>query len=278
MIIDWKDIAAKIYENIKNEVEKLEVKPTLWAILVWNNSASLRYINQKQKWAKYIWINFELKKLDENISEEKLLKIIESFNADKNISWYIVQLPLPKNINEQKIIHSINPNKDVDWFHEQNQGKILVWDNSWFVPCTPAWIIEILKSIQVNVEWKIITVVWKSNIVWKPATALLINAWATVISCNSKTPSIEEFTKKSDIVIMAAWRPSLLKKEMINDKTIVIDVWFTIIDWKIHWDACFEEIESNWNMITPVPGWVWALTVAMLMSNTLKAYNLQKHK
>ena len=274
MIIDWKKIAKKIYDNIKAEVSNLEVKPTLWAILVWNNSASLRYIWQKRKWAKYCSINFELKELDENISELELLNLIDKFNEDKNINWYIVQLPLPKHINEQKIIHSISSKKDVDWFHEQNQWKILIWDNSWFVPCTPAWIIEILKDMWENLEWKIITIVGRSNIVWKPITALLINAWATVISCNSKTPDIKEFTQKSDIIIMAAWKPWLLTKDMIKKDAIIIDVWFTIINDKIYWDACFEEIEKNWNKITPVPGWVWALTVAMLMSNTVKAYKI----
>jgi len=273
MIIDWKKIAREIYDSIKKEVEKLDKKPTLQAILVWNNPASLRYIAQKEKWAKYCWINFDLKHLDENISEDELLKIINYSNNDKNIDWYIAQLPLPKNINEQKIINAISPDKDVDWFNQQNQWKILIWDDSWFVPCTPAWIMEILKSMWVNVAWKIVTVIWKSNIVWKPITALLINAWATVTSCNSKTPSIEEFTKKSDIVVVATWRPWLLKASMINDNTIVIDVWFTVIDNKIYWDTEFETINANWNKITPVPWGVWALTVAMLMNNTLKAYN-----
>jgi len=271
MIIDWKQIAKKIYDNIKEEVEKVDTKPTLWAILVWNNPASLRYIWQKKKWAEYIWINFELKKLDENISENKLLELLKKFNQDKNISWYIVQLPLPKHINEQKIINAIDPNKDVDWFHEQNQWKVLIWDKSGLVPCTPAWIMEIFKNIWENLEWKVVSVIGRSNIVWKPTTALLINAWATVISCNSKTPNIEEFTKKSDIIILAAWKPWILTKDMIKKEAIIIDVWFTIIDWKIHWDASFAEIKANWNKITPVPGWVWALTVAMLMSNTLKA-------
>lgn len=277
MIIDWKVIAKKIYDDIKAEINKLDIKPGLWAILVWNNPSSLRYIAQKQKWAEYCWINFELKHLSEDISENELISLLENFNLNKNISWYIVQLPLPKHINEQKIIQTIKPEKDVDWFNEQNQWKVLIWDKSWFVPCTPAWIIEILNSIWEKMQWKIITVVWRSNIVWKPITALLINAWATVISCNSKTPNIEEFTKKSDIVIMAVWKPWLLKNEMIKKDSIIIDVWFTVIDDKIYWDADFETIEKNWNKITPVPGWVWALTVAMLMSNTLKAYNLNKN-
>ena len=276
MIIDWKEIALKIYKDIKNKIEKLKKKPTLWAILVWNNSASLRYIKQKEKWAKYVWIWFNLVSLDESVSENELLEVIKKFNSDNNISWYIIQLPLPKHINTNKIINYIDPRKDVDWFHAKNQWKILIWDNSWLVPSTPAWIMEILSSMKVNLVWKIVTVIWRSNIVWKPTTALIMNAWATVINCNSKTPSIKDFTLKSDIIILAAWSPWLLSADMIKKDSIIIDVWFTIINNKIHWDAMFEEINNLWNKITPVPGWVWALTVAMLMKNTLKASKISK--
>jgi len=133
MIISWKDIALNIYDKIKGKVSILEIKPTLWAILVWNNESSRRYINQKQKWANYTWINFHLVELDENISENKLLEEIKKFNKNTFISWYIVQLPLPKHINEKNIIEAIAPEKDVDWFHPINQWKILIWDNSWLV-------------------------------------------------------------------------------------------------------------------------------------------------
>ena len=122
--------------------------------------------------------------------------------------------------------------------------------------------------------WKEVVVIWKSNIVWKPLVAMLMNVWATVISCNSKTPDINKFTKNADIVVCAAWVPWLLKLENINKNTIVIDVWFTIIDWQIYWDAEFDEINENWNLITPVPGWVGRLTVANLLKNTFKAYTL----
>jgi methylenetetrahydrofolate dehydrogenase (NADP+)/methenyltetrahydrofolate cyclohydrolase len=272
MIINWTDIALNIYDKIRWEVSILKEKPTLWAILVWDNPSSLRYIRQKQKWAEYTWINFRLVKLEETISEEELLKQIKEFNHNKHISWYIVQLPLPKHIDEKNIINSIKPKKDVDWFHPKNQWKILIWDNSWLIPCTPAWIIEILKSEDIDVVWKVICVIGRSNIVWKPITALLINAWATVISCNSQTKDITNFTKQADIVIVATWQPWLLKENMLKKWSIVIDVWFTVIDHEIYWDAETESIDLAWHKITPVPGWVWALTVAMLMKNTLKAH------
>lgn len=276
MIIDWKQIALSIYDKIKSEISLLEKKPTFWAILVWNNQSSIRYIKQKQKWAEYTWINFNLVKLDENIPEKELLKQIDIFNFDENISWFMIQLPLPKHINEKNIINSILPEKDVDWFHPINQWKILIWDNSWLVPCTPAGIMEILKSENIDVVWKEICVIWRSNIVWKPITCLLINAWATVISCNSKTKDISKYTKSADIVIVATGQPWLLKENMLKKWSIIIDVWFTVIDWKIYWDADTKEIDSAWHFITPVPGWVWALTVAMLMKNTLKAHKDRK--
>lgn len=275
MIIDWKEIAKKIYDDLKNEVSKLKSKPTLWAILVWNNSSSLRYIEQKRKWAEYIGINFKLEVFDEKISELELYSKIKSFNEDSNINGYIVQLPLPKQINSQKIINNIHPKKDVDWFHPNNQWKVLLWDESGFVPCTPAWIMEIFREKGIEVESKTICVIGRSNIVWKPIISLLINAWATVLACNSKTKNLEKFTTQADIVIVAAGSPGLLRVNMLKVWAIIIDVWFTVIDWKIHWDADTRLIDLVWSKVTPVPGWVWALTVACLMKNTLKAYKIQ---
>jgi methylenetetrahydrofolate dehydrogenase (NADP+)/methenyltetrahydrofolate cyclohydrolase len=233
----------------------------------------LRYVAQKEKWAKYCWIDYDLIHLDENISQDNLEIILKKLNDDDLVSWYIVQLPLPKHIDETKIINLIKPNKDVDWFHPENQGKLLIWDNSWLVPCTPAWIMEILKRQNIDFYGKQAVVVGRSNIVWKPATTLLINSWATVTSCNSKTPDISNYTKHADIVIMAVWRPWLLKADMVKKDAIIIDVWFTIVDWKIYWDCETQDIDKFWAKITPVPGWVWAMTVAMLMKNTLKAFN-----
>ncbi len=271
MLLDWKKTALKIYNNLKSKLSK-ENNITLWAILVWNNQASIRYIKQKKKWADYIGINFVLKRVDENISENDLLNLINDFNSSKKITWFIVQLPLPKHINENKVIESISHLKDVDWFHPINQWKLLIWDNSWIVPCTPAWIMTFLIEENIEFSWKYITIIWRSNIVWKPIANLLINAGATVTSCNSQTPDLKKFTSFSDIVIVAAWKPGLLKASMLKHWSIVIDVWFTVIDWKIYWDAETKNIDLSGIKITPVPGWVWALTVAMLMKNTLKAW------
>ncbi len=275
MIIDWKKIALDKYDKMKDDLQKSWKKLTLQAILVWNNSASLRYISQKRKWADYVWITFELIHLDENIWESVLLDIIDKSNNDKNINGILVQLPLPDKIDSKKVINSIYPNKDVDWFHPVNQWKILIWDESWLVPCTPSGVMQIFRFLNIDLSWKLVVVIGRSNIVWKPLVALLINSGATTICCNSKTKDLQEFTKKADIVICAAGSPGLLKMDMINDKTVVIDVWFTIIDEKIYWDACFSEINENGNLITPVPGWVWTLTVVNIMTNVIKAEKLQ---
>jgi len=271
MIISWKEIAIEIYDKLNIEVFKIWKKPTLGAILVGENSSSLRYIAQKQKWADYIWINFKLEKLDKNISEKDLLSVITNFNNDNDIDWYLVQLPLPNHINETNIINSISYLKDVDGFHPVNMWKLVIWDDTGFISCTPAWILELLDNQKIEYRWKQVVVIGRSNIVWKPVTNLLINKWATVISCNSQTPSLTKFTIDADIVIVATWKPWLLTSDMIKPECVIIDVWFTIIDWKIYWDADTEMIDKIWAKITPVPWWVWALTVAMLMKNTIKA-------
>lgn len=232
----------------------------------------MRYIRQKQKWAEDLGITFELKQLPENIGETKLLELIQAWNSESHIDGYIIQLPLPKDIDAQNIINAISPEKDVDGFHPENQGKMLIGDPSGFVPCTPAGIMKIFESLEVNLEGKNIVIIGKSNIVGKPIMGLLVNAGATVTSCNSKTPSIRAYTSNADIIISAAGKPGLLKLDMIKIDSIIIDVGFTVVDDRIYGDADFDNINIAGPKITPVPGGVGALTVAMLMENTLKAY------
>lgn len=271
MILSWKEVALNIYEDIKKKVSFLSFEPKVSVILVWDNPSSIRYVKQKQKYAQYVWFDFELIKFDTNISQSELLQKINELNNDSWVSWFIVQLPLPKHINEKEIINAINPKKDIDWFHPQNQWHILIWDDIWLSPCTPSWVMHLCKYYNIDLIWKNVVIIWRSNIVWKPLANMMINAWATLTVCNSKTKNIDFFTKNADIVITALGVPKFLKKDMINKNTIVIDVWFTVVDDKIYWDADFEEILANWNDITPVPWWVWVLTVACLMNNVLKS-------
>lgn len=271
MIIDGKKIAQTLYNNLKNDIEKQGITPTLAAVLVWDNSASLRYIKQKKKWAEFVWIDFKLIQLKSNVTQIELEKTIDELNNNKNVDGYIVQLPLPKHINETTIIRKIDSKKDVDGFHPENTGKVLIGDSTGFVPCTPAWVMYMFDVMWTELSGKQVTIVWRSNIVGKPLAALLINAWATVSVCNSKTPDIKKYTSSSDIVIMATGQPHLLKLDMVKIGTTIIDVGFTVIDGKIYGDADFDLLEKVGNKITPVPGGVWALTVAMLMKNTLQA-------
>lgn len=272
MILDGKKVAQEVYDELKNSISKLSSPPHLHAILVGKNSPSMRYISQKQKWAEYIWMQFTLHNFDENITENELLKCINWLNTDTWVDGFIVQLPLPKHINESNIINAIAPQKDVDGFHPINQGKIVIWDASWLKACTPAGMMELLKYYHIDPKWKNITIIGRSNIVGKPIANLLINAQATVTICNSQTKNIDFFTKNSDIVITALGKPHFLTTDKISQNTIVIDVGFSVIDGKIYGDADFENILQQWNPITPVPGGVGSLTVAMLLKNTFQAY------
>jgi methylenetetrahydrofolate dehydrogenase (NADP+)/methenyltetrahydrofolate cyclohydrolase len=276
MILDWKKVAQKIYEELKNKLKNSNKKYKLVAILVWKNSPSLRYIKQKEKWANFVWIDFELINFDDNISQKEIIKTIEILNKDKKTTAFMIQLPLPKHLNEKEIINKINPLKDADWFHPINIWKIVLGDKTALESCTPAWIMKLLEEYNIWLSWKNFVIIWRSNIVWKPLANLAINAWATVTICNSKTADLKFFTKNADIIVVATWKTNLLKVDMINKKSVIIDVWFSIIDWKIFWDCDFDNIEKNGNLITPVPGWVWPMTVAMLIKNVIKAWEIQE--
>lgn len=277
MILNWTRTASKIYTQLKENILKLEKKPTLWAILVWNSPASLRYIKQKRKFAKKIGMWFEFIQRDEKISQKELLETIRACNTSENISGYIVQLPLPKHIDTNKIIESIDPKKDVDGFHPENQWKVMIDDNSGFIPCTPAGIMHLLSEYKVELSWKKICIIWRSNIVGKPLALLCINAGATVSVCNSRTPKLEDFTLSADIIICATGIPHLIKPDMTHKNAIIIDVWFSVVDGKIIGDTDTQAFLDAGNSITPVPGWVGPMTVAMLMTNTYLAH-IQKYE
>ena len=271
MFIDGKKMAQELYNELKNEIQNSQKKPTLAAVLVGSNSASLRYIGQKKKFAEYVGIDFKLIELKQNVTQIELEKKIEEINNNSQIDGYIVQLPLPDHIDTTKIIEKIDPKKDVDGFHPINIGKVLIWDNSGFIPCTPAGVMHMLEKLDFQLPGKKVTIVWRSNIVGKPLAALMINAWATVTICNSKTLDVKQYTSHSDLVIMATGQPHLLNVAMVKIGTTIIDVWFSVVDGKILWDCDTQILEKVWNTITPVPGWVGPLTVAMLMKNTFKS-------
>lgn len=278
MILDGKKLAQNIYSELEQKIQNLSSPPCLWAILVGNNSASLRYIAQKKKFCEQIGMKFSLFQFPENIGEAELLEQLHLLNNNPEISGYIVQLPLPKDINSNTIISYISPEKDVDGFHPINQGKVVIGDDSWFIPCTPAGIMKIFEHYNISLSGKNVTVLGQSNIVGKPIAQLCINAWATVTSCNSKTKHLSEHTSHADIIISATWRAHLITPDMVRKDCIIIDVGFSVVDGKIYGDAKTQELIDNGNTITPVPGWVWPMTVAMLLANTFTTHerNLKK--
>ena len=272
MILDGKKLAGEIYNELSKKIQKLEKKPTLWAVLVWDNSASLRYIWQKKKFSEKVGINFNVFKFPTSISEEELLYEIKKLNQDSDVSWYIVQLPLPKHIDALRVIRNIDPKKDVDGFHPENQWKIIIGDETGFAPCTPAWVMRIFSNYNIQLSWKKIVILGQSNIVWKPMAMMCINAGASVTSCNNLTPDISLYTLEADIIITATGVVGLITPEIVKKDAIIIDVGFSIHDGQISWDACYKELLTQWNTITPVPGWVGPMTVAMLLTNTYNAY------
>lgn len=273
MLLDGKKIAQDIYTDLEHQINSETNKPVLWAILVWDNdSPSLRYIRQKERNAEKVGMGFHLVHLPKETTEEQLLQEVIQLNTASHISGYIIQLPLPQHISTQKIIDAIDPSKDVDGFHPFNQWKILTWDTSGFIPCTPAGIMHILSHMNVSLNGKTAVVLWRSNIVGKPMVNLLINAWATVINCNSQTPDISVYTKKADIIISAVGKSRLITTDIVKPESVIIDVGFSLIDGEIFWDTDYMALHQNGHSVTPVPGWVGPMTVAMLLKNTLIAH------
>ena len=272
MILHGKDVAESIYKELAQKIQALTTPPTLVAVLVGNNPASLRYIEQKKRFSEKVGIRFILKHFSEDISEDELLKTIKDLNHDTTVSWYIVQLPLPAHINAQTIIFSFSPEKDVDGFHPINQGKVLLWDMSGHIPCTPKWILKILEYYHISLAGKKVVVLWRSNIVGKPITALCINAGATVTSCNSLTPDSSIHTKQADIIITAIWKAHFLKAWDVLPHAILIDVGFSLIENHIYGDIDIDDCIKQGNSYTPVPWGVGPMTVAMLLQNTFTAH------
>lgn len=278
MILDWRLVASTILENIKNEItfSPANEKPMLAVVLVGDNPASLSYIKMKEKRAREVGMGFWLYRFDETISQNELEEAVISLSKNEKIHGIIVQAPLPKYINSHDIIDCIDPIKDVDGFTKTQIGNMFLGhDGLW--SCTPKGIMTMLSYYRIDVKWKNITVIGRSNIVWKPMTLMLINAGATVTSCNSSTRDISEITKKADIVVVAIGSPGFLTKEMVTKNTIVIDVGSTFVENIGRGDADFENLKEYVQAISPVPGWVWPMTVATLIENTWKAFLSQNN-
>ena len=285
-ILDGKKTSEALKQEIAEEVKQLKAEgkkvPHLAAVLVGDDGASLTYVGSKVKACEQVGFESTLVKLPANISEEALLQEIEKLNANPEIDGYIVQLPLPKHIDEQKILLAIDPTKDVDGFHPANFGRMAL-DMEAFIPATPFGIMELLKRYEVPTKGKHVVVVGRSHIVGRPISILLSQKGAqgnaTVTLTHSHTPNLAELTRQADIVVMALGIPEFLKDDMVKEGVTVIDVGITRLKddsthkgYRIVGDVAFDEVKEKAGYITPVPGGVGPMTIAMLLKNTLLAY------
>ncbi len=273
-IIDGKKIAAGIREKLKQKIAALPSAPQLAIVLVGNDEPSLIYVRNKQKAAAQIGLLSQLHHLDENISEEELLKIIAQLNADSEINGIIVQLPLPKHLNTNRIINAISPLKDVDGFHPYNTGMLQNNEKPYFIAATPLGVMQLIKSVSPNLSGKNVVLIGASLIVGRPLATLLLNQECTVSITHAQTRKIKELTSKADILVAACGVAKLVKADWIKENAILIDVGINRENGKLCGDIDFEDVKEKALAITPVPGGVGPMTIAMLLSNTVDAYLL----
>jgi methylenetetrahydrofolate dehydrogenase (NADP+)/methenyltetrahydrofolate cyclohydrolase len=287
-IIDGKLISQKIRTEIRQEIEKLTEatqQPGLAVILVGENPASQVYVKMKAKACEEVGINSITKRLPADVTEAELLKWIEQYNRSKKYHGLLVQLPLPPQINEQKVIETIRPHKDVDCFHPYNVGRLMIGQPI-FQPATPAGVLELLKYSHIDTTGKHIVILGRSNIVGKPLSMMLLQkqagANAIVTVAHTAAKDISSYTSQADILVAAMGKPELVRGNMVKKGAVVIDVGVNRVEaenekgYRLVGDVAFEEVYSKASAITPVPGGVGPMTIAMLLKNTLKAYQNQK--
>ncbi|AQQ53023.1 bifunctional methylenetetrahydrofolate dehydrogenase/methenyltetrahydrofolate cyclohydrolase FolD [Planococcus lenghuensis] len=273
-LMDGKKVAAAIREDVGKRVEKLAargVTPGLAVILVGEDPASQTYVKSKQRTCEKLGMRSDLLEFPDTLSETDLLAAIDKLNRDPGIHGILVQLPLPAHIDETHVILAIDPTKDVDGFHPISAGRLLIGEDG-FVPCTPNGIMRLLDYYEIDPAGKHAVIIGRSTIVGKPAGLLLLQRNATVTFCHSKTENLEQYTQSADIVIAAVGRPGMLKAHHIKAGAVVIDVGINRgTDGKLTGDAAFDELQDKASFITPVPGGVGPMTIAMLMDNTVRS-------
>jgi methylenetetrahydrofolate dehydrogenase (NADP+)/methenyltetrahydrofolate cyclohydrolase len=283
-IIDGKQVAADMRAELKTKVAKLKedgIVPGLAVVLVGEDPASKSYVTAKERACEEIGIYSDDNRLDADTSQEKLMALVDKLNNDPKINGILVQLPLPKHLNESEVLLAIDPNKDVDGFHPINVGKMVVGEKA-FLPCTPHGIIQLLLRNNVKIEGAQVVIVGRSNIVGKPVANMLIqkNATgnATVTVCHTRTKNLADHTRRADIVIAAAGRPNTVTADMIKDGAVVIDVGVNRVEdatrkrgYRLVGDVDFEAVKEKASLITPVPGGVGPMTITMLLYNTVES-------
>ena len=279
-LIDGKELSKRIKEELKIEADKLKEKgivPKLAVILVGDDSASKVYVKNKSKACNEVGVEFEEILLNSNTSMEKLLSIIDELNNRKDINGILLQSPIPKGLNIQEAFERIKWEKDVDGFNPINVGRLMIGQDT-FISCTPYGIIKMLEACDIEIQGKNAVIIGRSNIVGKPLMQCLLNKNATVTICHSKTQKIKEITKTADILISAVGKINIVTADMVKDGAVVIDVGMNKNDkGKLVGDVDFEKVKEKASYITPVPGGVGPMTIAMLMNNVIKATKLQNN-
>lgn len=272
--IDGKEVSAAVREQITNEVSQLKAKgitPGLAVIIVGNDPASRVYVNNKKKGCDQTGMNSFEYALPEETTTQELIDLIEKLNKDEKVHGILCQLPVPKQIDEEKVLNAISPEKDVDAFHPVNCGKVMTGDYR-FAPCTPAGMVEMLKYYNIPVAGKHCVIIGRSNIVGKPMAMLMLKNNATVTVCHSRTENLKEITKQADILVAAVGRPKFVTADMVKDGAVVLDVGINRMeDGKLCGDVDFDAVAEKTSFITPVPGGVGPMTITMLLKNTLEA-------
>lgn len=278
-ILDGKQIAKDYRQGLQDEVEVLKQKgytPKLSVILVGNDGASQSYVRSKKKAAEKIGMISEVIHLEEDTSEEDVLKELERLNNDESVSGILVQVPLPKQVDEQKVLDAIDPDKDVDGFHPINIGRLYL-DQAKLIPCTPLGVMELLKHADIDLEGKNAVVIGRSHIVGQPVSKLLIQQNATVTVLHSRSQNVHETLKNADIIVSAVGRPGMVKKEDVKEGAVVIDVGNTPDEnGKLKGDVEYDEVSEVAGAITPVPGGVGPMTITMVLNNTLIAEKMRR--
>ncbi|MBC8499093.1 MAG: bifunctional 5,10-methylenetetrahydrofolate dehydrogenase/5,10-methenyltetrahydrofolate cyclohydrolase [Candidatus Atribacteria bacterium] len=277
-IIDGRKIAKEISESLKVKVEdfikKNKLTPKLAVIIVGEDPASLFYVKMIARSCEKVSIDFEKYNLPGKTSEKELLELIDNLNEDKKVSGIIVQVPLPEQINQERIQEAVNPSKDVDCFNPINMGRLALGKPE-FLPCTPYAVYELIRRENIIVEGKHTVIVGRSNIVGRPMTLILLQkeqyANATLTVCHSRTNDLSHYTRQADILIAAVGKPEIIKRDMIKEGAVIIDVGTNEVEGKLVGDVAYEEVLDKASIITPVPGGVGPITNVMLMQNTLKA-------
>lgn len=276
-LIDGKLVSAAVKNRVKDEVSKLNeqgISVGLAVILVGEDPASKIYVANKKKACEDLGIKSYEYVLPADTTEEELLSLVKTLNEEKNINGILCQLPLPRGLDDQTVINAIDPKKDVDAFHPSNVGKIMIGDYD-FVPCTPAGVMEMLSYYGISPEGKECVVIGRSNIVGKPMSMLLLHKNGTVTTCHSKTANLKEVCQRADILVAAVGRAKFVTADMVKEGAVVIDVGMNRADGKLCGDVDFEAVKEKASFITPVPGGVGPMTIAMLMQNTLTAAKKQ---